>query len=56
VADAGFSGVVFGKGRNNSRVAQQRDNSSFVQLGRVNGGRGGAGWRGGRRNMGNDRV
>jgi len=54
VADAGFSGVVFGKGRNNSRGAQQRDNSSFVQLGRVNGGRGGG--RGGRRNMGNDRV
>ena len=54
VADAGFSGGVFGKGRNNSRGAQQRDNSSFVQLGRVNGGRGGG--RGGRRNMGNDRV
>ena len=53
VADAGFSGGVFGKGRNN-RGGQQRDNSSFVQLGRVNGGRGGG--RGGRRNMGNDRV
>ena len=52
VADAGFSGGVFGKGRNN-RGNQQRDNSSFMQLGRV-GGSGGRGGRGGRRN--NDRI
>jgi len=51
VADAGFSGGVFGKGRRGG--GQQRDNSSFMQLGRLNGGRGG---RGGRRNDRNDRA
>jgi len=37
IADAGFSGGVFGKGRDSNRG--RRDNSSFMQLGRVAGGR-----------------
>lgn len=41
IADAGFSGGVFGKGRRGS----QRDNSSFMQLGRIAGGRGRGGYR-----------
>ena len=37
IAEAGFSGGVYGKGR--KERGMQRDNSSFMQLGRVAGGR-----------------